>query len=152
VWDELQEIDEIVAIIETGFSTEEPFMHIKIVSDLDSEFDIIDMNGDSIPVIVIEVDSMTALSSGAKGQMINGQVTINCFVIVGKGNRKFAVYYKELTQIVAKLRDLFQMTPNKRIQYLGTQYINYYTIGIYPAVGASVSLAVPVGNYNFNFS
>ena len=151
MWDELQEVNEIATIINSGFAGLEPFQHIKVVIDLDEEFDLIDENGDSIPIVMLEIDSMNTTSSGAKGQMINGVVTISCFVIVGKANRKFAVYYKELTQIVAKLREIFQMTPDKRIQYMGTQYVNYYKLGSYPAVGASVLINLPVGNCDYRY-
>ena len=133
MYDMLTEIKQIKTIIENGL-VERNIENVNVTYDLDNTFNLTDINNNSTPIIVIEIEEIMSTKSGAKGQMIAGIMEFKLLFIVGKTERTFDNYYKELTNLIEIVREIFDYYPTKSYQFISHKLINNYDIAGYPAV------------------
>lgn len=148
---ELDNLLELETILTDGIADDYP--KVNIYTDIDEEFELLNTNQESTPVVLLELDLTASFKTGSKGQMINGGTDIKIFIIVAKNSREFTVYYEELVGLGAKIRDVFQLYPDKSIQYISSKFVNdYYIANDIPAVAIEMTVRVPVGNFDYSYT
>jgi len=128
-----QELQDFKSILEQGLINK-GYDNVSVVIDLDSVFNLSDINNNSTPVIVIEGEEVRAVESGAKGQMISGEFEVKLLILVGKLNRKFSEYYLEFTDLIEVIREIIDYYPTKSYQFVSHKLVNNYEVSGYDAI------------------
>lgn len=149
MFDFLEELKQIKNILDSELINR-GITNVKVIYDLEEQFELSDVNGNSTPVVIIEASDIVSTNAGAKGQMINGQFIFTILIIVEKINRKFDEYYKELNLIIENVRNIFEMTTNKSYQFDSSKFINNYDIGSYQAVAVLSTYIARLNNYDYS--
>lgn len=145
----LQLLNEIKNILLTEFSNISGLENTIVSIDIDENFNLIDINGNPIPIVLIELDEVIAEESGAKGQMINGKVSVNILVYIAKADKTFTEYFTILQNLLESIRNIFDMYTTKRFQFINHNFImNNYEIEGIPIVAAISTYHIPIGNYD----
>jgi hypothetical protein len=149
---EYEELLELETILTDGLAAVDGYEAVQVSIDLDYEFDLEDDNSESTPVVLLEVDETMNTKAGSKGNMLAGYTNIDISIIVAKGTREFAVYYKEIVELAKQVRIIFQNYLNKRVEFVNQIFINQYAVGDYKAVGIGITVRVPSGNYDLTIN
>lgn len=149
MFDFLEELKQIKNILDSELINR-GITNVKVIYDLEEQFELSDVNGNSTPVVIIEASDIVSTNAGAKGQMISGQFIFTILIIVEKINRKFDEYYKELNLIIENVRNIFEMTTNKSYQFDSSKFINNYDIGSYQAVAVLSTYIARLNNYDYS--
>jgi hypothetical protein len=149
---EYEELLELETILIDGFAGLDGYEGVQISIDLDYEFDLLDDNEESTPVVLLEVDETMNTKAGSKGNMLAGYTNIDISIIVAKGTREFAVYYKEIVELAKQVRIIFQNYLNKRVEFVRQIFVNQYAVGDYKAIGIGITVRVPSGNYDLTIN
>lgn len=144
-------LNEIKNILTNTFSNTAGLENTIVSIDIDENFNLIDINNNPIPIVIIELDEVIAEESGAKGQMINGKIGVNVITYVAKSDKTFSEYFNILQNIIETIRNAFDMYPTKRFQFINHNFImNNYEIEGMPIVGVVSTYHIPIGNYDFS--
>lgn len=152
VQNELAEMLELIDYLTTKLEAEEAYENVQVSGDLDIEFNLVDNNMESTPIIMVDIENTVNTKVGAKGTMLAGETAFAFSIIVAKNRRKFLVYYEELISLQAKVRDVFQMYPDKRVEFVESSFLNEYLVGDVPAVAVEMIWKTPVRNFDYTIS
>lgn len=142
-------LNEIKNILLSEFSNINGLENTVVSIDIDENFNLIDINGNPIPIVLIELDEVIAEENGAKGQMINGKISVNILTYVAKADKTFEEYFTTLQNLLETIRNTFDMYPTKRFQFINHNFImNNYEIEGIPIIAAVSTYHIPIGNYD----
>ena len=152
VKNELAEMLELIDYLTIKLGAEEAYEAVQISGDLDIEYELINNNQESTPMIIVDIENTVNTKVGAKGTMLAGETAFAFSIIVAKNRRDFLVYYGELVSLQAKVRDVFQMYPDKRVEFVESSFLNDYLVGDVSAVAVEMIWKTPVRNFDYTIT
>ncbi len=121
----------------------------RVLTDPDIEWELVDINGNPTPVILLELDGEVPTQSSVQGTIVNSEQNFSLSVFINRENRDFYTYKKEKCLIkYGLLNNIFAVQTQRRLLIRDSAFDDF-ALGEIKAGGFALSITTNLNNYDY---